>query len=72
MKNSSQGKINNIEFINNINLFTNSVKNGKYNIFRDISGNKSNKNKNISKNLLNTSQRNNNKSKVKGNSLNKY
>ena len=72
LKNSSQGKINNIEFINNINLFTNSVKNGKYNIFRDISGNKSNKNKNISKNLLNNSQRNNNKSKVKGNSLNKY
>jgi hypothetical protein len=64
LRSSSQGKINkNIEFINNINIFTNSIKQDKYNSYRVNSSNGSNKN--INRNCLNTSQRNNNKKRVK-------
>ena len=64
LRSSSQGKINkNIEFINNINIFTNSIKQDKYNSYRINSSNGSNKN--INRNCLNTSQRNNNKKRVK-------
>ena len=62
LRSLSQGKINkNIEFINNINIYTNSVKTDKFNTYRGNSSNGSIKNSNNS--LSNISRRN--KSKVK-------
>ena len=63
LRSLSQGKINkNIEFINNINIYTNSVKTDKFNTYRGNSSNGSIKNSNNS--LSNISRRNKSKAKI--------
>ena len=72
IRSSSQGKINKkIQFINNINIFTNPVKHDKYNTFKDNTSNRNNNKNTINKNILNNSERNN-KPKIKtSNSISK-
>ena len=56
IRSSSQGKINKkIQFINNINIFTNPVKHDKYNTFKDNTSNRNHNKNTINKNILNNS-----------------
>ena len=56
IRSSSQGKINKkIQFINNINIFTNPIKHDKYNTFKDNTSNRNNNKNTINKNILNNS-----------------